>query len=193
MKSHCGVSSFDIIRLISDDSSDQGSQTTSCTSLVEKALSHGADINTSIFWTYSILIARGNYISIVLEESALSYIEEYRTRMGFHSLKDISDLLRSRGALQRRRCRLISDPFERAKEDWRESFSYQLSADQSGRLLDAYDERLPIDIAEDVFNSRREAIRQVINEFKTNLNETDKVNGSTFVLRSSFDSDGGET
>ena len=184
-----------IIRLVLHESSDQGSQSALCTWLVGKALSHGADINTSTFWSCHIRMADGWLSTIVLEESALSSIERYRNQKKLHSLTEISDLLRSCGALQRQRYRLILKPYKGTYVFIREPF-YRLSPDQSGRLLDAYEPQFPIVSPFkffDISDKQDEAIRQVIKELETSPEEADIVDVSTFVLRPSFNPEDGET
>jgi hypothetical protein len=71
-----------MIHLTFDDNSDQGSQTTlRTTSLVEKALSHGADINTSIFRRPPIDL--GNARCVVLEDRLSPLLKDTGLRRGF--------------------------------------------------------------------------------------------------------------
>jgi hypothetical protein len=175
-----------MIQLVLYDGSDQGSQSTWRTSLVEKALSYGADTNTSIFWNYYAKLGPGHQCGIVLEGSALSYIENCRIYRGLHCRKEISDLLRSRGALQRHRFRLIQLRRERPNNMPAINTWYQLSRDQSDRLFDAYDGRFLFDFDDDVSDDTQEALRHVIKEFETSLKEDDIVDTSTFVLRPSL-------
>jgi hypothetical protein len=70
---------------------------------------------------------------------------------------------------------------------------YQLSADQSGRLLGACDGRPCIDSTDDIPDATKDAVQQAIEEIETSLREADIVDQSTLVLRPSFESDDGET
>jgi hypothetical protein len=180
-----------MIRFMSDDISDQGSETSLCTSLVEKALSHGADINTSIFRESSIWIhpetENSRLSAIVLEESALSYIEGYRTRRGLHSLKKVGDLLRSRGAIQRHRCRLIQTIVRTG--NYRSRTWHQISLDQLDRLFDACDGSFLAESKDNITLTQQDVFLQVIKQIDTSVKP---VVDSTFVLRSSFQSGDGE-
>jgi NACHT domain len=188
-----GLILLHMMKMVLYDGSDQASQSEVCASLVEKMLTHGSNINTSMFWEFATPLAGVGLGLIVLEESALSFIERYRTQKGLHSLKKTTDLLRSRGALQRQRCRLIKPPCFSWNGLPPKLSLYQLSLNQSGHLFDAYGGRFPIDFVEDVISTAQgTVIVQVIKEMKTSLEEADTVVDNTFVLRPSFRSDDGK-
>ena len=84
--------------------------------IVTHFLSHGANVNSSVFSTYTLRaytsraleddsVAR---VKIALEETPLSLVESFVTSSGLHPLDVLSDMLRSCGGLTRRRCHLVS-------------------------------------------------------------------------------------
>ncbi len=132
-----------------------------------------------------------------LEESPLSYIERQTRPEGSDFWKEISNLLRSHGALGRRRCRLInfcdiqaiSKKQRQASEYW-----YALSQDQSDRIVESYKWKLEDRYIGESRDGRRprlsnHAFAQVIAYIRSSLTKADVVDNSTYVLQSSFKSE----
>ncbi|KAF7510815.1 hypothetical protein GJ744_005915 [Endocarpon pusillum] len=179
-------------------------------SFVKTLLSHGADVNTSIFTTFGRFRTGRNLVGdqvpvstksgiqavFVLEESPLSYVERHMTYEGSDDLKEIRNLLRSHGALKRRRCRLFQF-IESGSTKWPSEMStwYRLSQGQSDRIV----ELCKWESAGDYLRRQGEvdtdsdAVESVAAEIRSSLIEADIVNDSTYVLRSSFKSEVGET
>lgn len=78
--------------------------------IITHFLSHGADVDSSVYSTYSLPALIGDSstrVEIALEETPLSLVESSATSSGLHPLDVFSDMLRSAGGLTRRRCHLV--------------------------------------------------------------------------------------
>ena len=78
--------------------------------IVTHFLSHGADVNSSVFSTYTLITTESNpviAVDIALEETPLSLVESYVTSSGLHPLDVFNDMVRSSGGISRRRCHLV--------------------------------------------------------------------------------------
>ena len=78
--------------------------------IVTYFLSHGADVNSSVFSTYELVALESDWVTtveIALEETPLSHVESFVTSSRLHPLDVLTDMLRSSGGLTRRRCHLI--------------------------------------------------------------------------------------
>jgi NACHT domain len=184
------------IPIVLDDSSDQASLSAFCTALMENVLSNGADINTSMFWFCSVWVdhsMRSAFIS--LEESTLSTVERYSTQRGFHHLNELGNFLRSHGAIQRQRCRLIQFTRDIPMQTllWKQWPMYQLSQDQSDRLIEAADLTDFDEFKLKVSKAEEESLTQVISEIELGLTKADRVHGKTYVLTPPFKSEDGKT
>jgi hypothetical protein len=173
-------------------------------SFMKTLLSHGADVNTSVFSDYSAnreaeLTKSETLLKVGLEESPLSYMERHMTSEGSDPLKETGNLLRSHGALQRRRCRLIGfiDYVENESSEVQLVWSpcYRLSQEQSNRIFESYEWKFESHYRFEPQETRpsTDALTRVATEIRPSLTEADIVDNSTYVLRSSFKSEVGET
>ncbi len=182
--SACGMVLKYLIELINRDAIDKN-----WVAFVKTLVSYGADISTSIFslwrtdWEAEPIKSR-TAVSVELEESPLAYIERLAISRGSDSCKEISNSLRSHGAFERRRYRLI-DTSELKFGPW-----YQLSQNQSDRIVESYKGKFGSRYFGDSLGGRRyHGLAPIIADIVSSLTEADRVDRSTYVLRSSFKSE----
>lgn len=159
--------------------------------LVDLFVLHDANVNVSIMSEPDEKVGE-HFTNITVEESPLSYLErmchvEYdNTETLKNSEVALKNLLRSRGALQRRCIRIVCiEESDKEKELFPEEPSwYQLSQKQSDRLCEVW----PSDssCSQEELVLKDSAFHRVFQDLKTSLTEAALVDPSNLLLRTSF-------
>jgi hypothetical protein len=161
-------------------------------SLMKLFFSCGADVNTSVISDVGCTFYRAEtHLSLTLEEPPLSILERRLETITPPIAQDLSDLLSARGAVRRRRCRMIHFRESTRGIINKPRVLYWVSQDQSNCLCEAWPWAHTEDEAE--MTRKKENLNRVLEEIKASLTEADKVpKNSKPIMRSSFKSENGE-